>query len=222
MLNTRHDYEYVQRYGSANWRQDWYNLLDGRFIVDSNELIEDQNAPIFRLGFTVAEVADAVGHTGYTRRELEWYQSQPERYELVDGRYVQVSGWASSQAEAELAAAVSAKKIELQREKVARRDAGIEIDGILWDTDMGAQTMYTQFAVGLATNPGLVITTWKASAGVFVPMDAAQLQQITTAWTLHCSTITATQRQKEEEIAALVAGGASAAEIEAYDVTAGF
>jgi hypothetical protein len=94
MLNTKHDYEYIRDNNQDDWQRHWLNLLDGRWIVRDNELVEDPNAKIFRIGFTVTEVELAVGHSGYTSRQLDWYASQPDRFHLIDEMYVQVDGWA--------------------------------------------------------------------------------------------------------------------------------
>lgn len=89
---TKYDYLYIRDNNVPGWRQKWENLLN-RFVVGNNELVEDKNAEIFRLGFTVAEVEKMVGHSGYTQQELEWYSSQPDRYDLIDGKYVDIDGW---------------------------------------------------------------------------------------------------------------------------------
>jgi hypothetical protein len=92
MLNTRFDYEYARKNDMPNWKDSWLALLE-RWVVEGNELVEDQSAPIFRLGFTVAEVAEAVGFSGYTPRQLEWYQGQPDRYQLDNGQYVEAADY---------------------------------------------------------------------------------------------------------------------------------
>jgi len=92
MLNTRFDYEYARENNLPGWEDAWLALLE-RWTVVANELVEDQNAPIFRLGFTVAEVAEAVGFSGYTPRQLEWYQGQPDRYQLDNGQYVEAADY---------------------------------------------------------------------------------------------------------------------------------
>lgn len=213
MLNTRFDYEYARQNNLPGWKDAWLGLLE-RWTVEDNDLVEDQNAPIFRLGFTVLEVTEAIQFAGYTPRQLEWYTSQPDRYELLDGQYVEVADYAAHMLEA----AKQRKRIELQTEKVRRRDAGLTIDGILWDTDAAAQVMYTQFAVELLSNPSVVVDDWKASSGVFAPMDAATFQRIRAAWADHCTSITSAQRRKEAEIQALSA----VADVEAYNCEVGW
>ena len=127
--------------------------------------------------------------------------------------------WAAEQAAIKLAQAKADKKVELQTEKVRRRDAGIVIDGILWDTDANAQIMYTQFAtVGLGSDPAMVVVNWKASPGVFTAMSAAVIYSIIPRWIAHSSSITSTQKAKEIEIDALT----ELAAVEAYDVTIGW
>ena len=111
-MNTRFDYEYARQHHLPGWENAWLALLE-RWIIVDNELVEDQNAPIFRLGFTVAEVADAIQFSGYTPRQLEWYQGKPDRYELVDGRYVQVEGWVARYAKERLVEALEKKLGEI-------------------------------------------------------------------------------------------------------------
>ena len=122
-MNTRFDYEYIRNKDVVGWRVHWLGLLSGRWIVVNDELVEDQNAKIFRFGFTVAEVAAAIGHSGYTDCELAWYQGQPDRYQLVDGHYVQVAGWAAAKAiaDAELAA-LEQRGLDIN---AAREDSGL-------------------------------------------------------------------------------------------------
>jgi hypothetical protein len=117
-MNTRFDYEYARQHHLPGWENAWLALLE-RWTVIDNELVEDQNAPIFRLGFTVDEVAGAVGFSGYTPRQLEWYQGQPDRYELVDGMFSQVAGWAERYAKDQLAEAMEAKLGEIDMAVVA-------------------------------------------------------------------------------------------------------
>ena len=210
---NKFDYEYIRSNNIDGWRTKWLSLLN-RFAIENDELVEDPNAEIFRLGFSVSEVEEAIGHSGYTEREIQWYTSQPDRYELLDGQYVEVADYAAHMLEA----AKQRKRIELQTEKVRRRDAGLTIDGILWDTDANAQVMYTQFAVELLSNPSVVVADWKASSGVFAPMDAATFQRIRAAWADHCTSITSAQRRKEAEIQTLSA----VADVEAYDVSVGW
>jgi hypothetical protein len=114
-MNTRFDYDYIRKQNDPAWKSWWYDLLDGRFIVENNTLVEDLNATLFQYGFTVDEVALAIGHTGYTRRELEWYQSQPDRYTEVDGVYSEVSGWAATYAHSLLLAALDKKLLEIDQ-----------------------------------------------------------------------------------------------------------
>jgi len=97
MPQTKFDYEYLRNNKLPGWQAAWNNLLEGRFAVIDGKLEEDNNAPIFRLGFTVAEVEEAIGHSGYTQRELEWYQGQPDRYALEKGLYVEDADWPTKQ-----------------------------------------------------------------------------------------------------------------------------
>lgn len=92
ICSTKHDYEYVKTAKAPNWKEAWRLLLEGRFAVQEGELVEDPRAKIFQLGFTVAVVEKAISHKGYTVREAEWYSSQPDRFELVDGKWQEIAG----------------------------------------------------------------------------------------------------------------------------------
>ena len=111
-MNTRFDYEHIRDNNLPGWQEEWYRLLDGRWVVTDNELVEDANAKIFRIGMTVAEVSAAINHEGYTARQVEWYQSQSDRYELVAGEYVQVAGWAAAKVAADAAEAAEKAAFE--------------------------------------------------------------------------------------------------------------
>jgi hypothetical protein len=217
-MNTRFDYEHIRKNECPGWQQHWLNLLEGRFVVDNNELIDDPHARLYRLGFTVAEVEAATGHTGYTRRELEWYQAQPERYRLEGDGYAQVDGWQGQYDAHMLAIAIEDKRLEIQREKCSRRDAGLVIDGVKFDTDPNAQTMYTQYMVALLMDNTYTVPDWKASDGVFVLMDGALFTQIRAAWTEHISSITSRQKAKDAEVESLT----TLTDVEAYEVNAGW
>jgi len=91
-MNTKEHF-YELREKDPAWRQHWENLLDDRFVVINNELVVNLDADIFRMGFTVEEVSRAIGKTGYTDREKNWYQSQPDRFNLIDGKYVEDPAW---------------------------------------------------------------------------------------------------------------------------------
>jgi hypothetical protein len=215
---NKFDYEYLRQNNSPVWQHHWLNLLEGRFIISNNELVEDPNAQLFRIGLTVVEVEAAVGHSGYTARQLDWYRSQPERFQLVDGQYVQFAGWQGQHDAHLLATAVEDKRKEIQQEKCRRRDVGLVISGIKFDTDANAQTMYTQYMVVLLMDNSYAIPEWKASDGVFVVMNGALFMQLREAWTTHISAITAQQKAKEIEIDSLT----TLAAVEAYDASEGW
>ena len=127
-------------------------------------------------------------------------------------------GWAEQQAAEKLAQAIVDKRREIQEEKCRLRDAGLVIDGIKFDTDANAQTMYTQYMVALLMDNTYVIPEWKASDGVFVVMDGALFMRIRAAWTAHISAITTRQKIKDAEVAVLT----DITAIEAYDAIGGW
>jgi len=114
-LNTSADYEHIRAAHLTGWQEKWRGLLEGRFVVEGNDLIEDSNAPLFRLGFTVQGVEEAIGFSGYTTRESEWYSSSPDRFELIDGQWQQKEGWAEQHAAEVLLLALEQKLAEVDR-----------------------------------------------------------------------------------------------------------
>ena len=113
ICNTRSDYEYIRAENIPGWQDKWNQLLEGRFSAIDGELVEDQNAPLFRLGFSVSEVVNATGFSGYTKREVEWYESHPERYEVVVGGWVEIEGWREASLAAKLLKALNEKLDEV-------------------------------------------------------------------------------------------------------------
>lgn len=174
-MNTRFDYEHIRSHDIPGWQAQWYNLLDGRFVVENNELVEDRNAPIFRLGLAVAEVAAAIGHVGYTRREIEWYGGQPERYTLFDGQYVQVAGWSEVHAARQLATAVEEKLLEIDLTVRAKAAEPFDYNGRKYYPDV--ESIQGQFA-GLSLLPADYSIEWKTAdkvglKNIYVTLDKA-------------------------------------------------
>lgn len=93
VCNTRHDYEYIRNNAVPGWEAVYRALLEGRFVVHDGELVEDATAPIFKHGFTVGEIAEAIDFTGTTSREIEWMESQPDRYRFHAGEWSEIEGW---------------------------------------------------------------------------------------------------------------------------------
>ena len=178
-------------------------------LSDQSVLLHDNNKSMVESGRPTAAYTDFLADVKKVRAAVQDYFDSTQEHD---------ADWEELRVAEKLAQAKADKKVELQQEKCRRRDAGMTIDGILWDTDYAAQTMYTQFAVGLSSNPQLSINPWKASAGVYSIMDAAMIQQIIAHWTVYVSGITATQQAKEAEIDALL----SISEVEDYDVATGW
>lgn len=176
-MNTRFDYEYIREHNQAGWQDEWKLLLEGRFFVENNELIEDVNAPIFRLGFTVAEVEDAVGFTGLTDREIEWYTSQPDRYTLVKGKYVEVEGWKAAYEQAQRMAVLESKLSEVDAALAALQNGTFEYNGHRYYLDPLTITGQT---VGVSLLPDGYTCTWKTAdkdadgvSNIYVTLDKA-------------------------------------------------
>lgn len=218
VLNTKADYEFIRYENISGWEDKFRQLLEGRFVIDGDNLVEDKNAPIFRLGFTVAEVASSIGFSGLTDREVTWRESQPDRWQFVDDEWQEIDGWSAARSAIKFTEALNSKIAEIQTQKRAVRDSGVTIDGVLFDTDAFAQIMYTQFLVAVSYDASYTIQNWKASGETFVTMDAALIIRIKTAWAELCAKVHNVQAQKISEVSALTNIG----EIESYDVSVGW
>ena len=181
-----------------------------RSLSDQAGLLHDNNKSIANNKSQTVEYAAFLVETKRIKQAVQDY---------FDSTVEQAAEWIETQATAKLAQAKADKKIDLQAEKVRRRDAGIVINDILWDTDANAQIMYTQFAtIGLTADPAMVVENWKASPGVFTEMSAAVIYSIIPRWIALSSSITSTQKTKEIEIDALT----TLADVEAYDAAGGW
>lgn len=177
-MNTRFDYEYTRDTQQAGWQDEWKLLLEGRFCIENNELVEDVNAPIFRLGFTVAEVTKAIGFKGYTARETEWYTSQPDRYKLTRGKYVEVEGWKEAHEQAQRLEALKSKLAEVDASLAALQAGTFAHDGHNYYID---PVIITGQTVGVSLLPADSYTrVWKTAdkaadgvSNIYVTLDKA-------------------------------------------------
>ena len=214
-MNTRFDYEYIRDTQQAGWQDEWRLLLEGRFIISGDDLIEDSNAPIFNLGFTVEEVSEAIGFSGPTNREIEFKISQPDRFD-VDGN--EIVGWLEARTQAKITELKAQKMLDIQREKCRMRDAGVIVNDTLFDTDSAAQSMYTQTLMMMQMSPGFIVEGWKASPGVYVDLNQELLMQVLMAWKELINTLTLKQAEKETEVKSLM----SVVDVENYNSTDGW
>ena len=176
-MNTRFDYEYIREHNQAGWQDEWRLLLEGRFCVENNELVEDVNAPIFRLGFTVAEVTKAIGFKGYTNRELDWYTSQPDRYKLTRGKYVEVEGWKEAHEQEQRLEALKSKLAEVDAALAALQSGTFAYLGHNYYID---PVIITGQTVGVSLLPGSYTRVWKTAdkaadgvSNIYVTLDKA-------------------------------------------------
>jgi hypothetical protein len=103
-----------------------------------------------------------------------------------------------------------------QAEKKRVKDGRFLLDGILFDSDDAANIAYLQLQVKLGANPDYIIR-WKASAGVWITMDATIFTSVAAGLEAHYSACFAWQEAKEIEIASCT----TAAELEAVSVVFG-
>jgi hypothetical protein len=175
MLNTKFDYEYIKDSNQPDWMQQWLNLLDSRWIVKDNELVEDANAPIFRMGFTVDNITTITGHAGYTPGQLKWYTSQPDRYQLINNVYVQVDGWSEANAAGKLNAAQAARWDEIKAEREKRMNGGFKVQvqpGVYkwYHSDQPSRTQHLGLILAGASVPPI---PWKTMDGTFEVLTPA-------------------------------------------------
>lgn len=114
-MNTRFDYEHLRDTNSFGWQDAWRQLLEGRFITTPKRISEDPRAKIFRLGFSVAEVEAAIGHSGLTKTEDDFLAEHGDWYEVVADRLVEKAGYAAYLA----ATALEARRAEIFTENKA-------------------------------------------------------------------------------------------------------
>ena len=100
----------------------------------------------------------------------------------------------------------AAKLAAIQAEKIRALDAGVMVEGVLFDIDASARVAYLELAMRLAANPALS-TNWKASLGQWVTMDAALFDKLNVAGEAHIRACFAWQSAREAEVAAAFAAG---------------
>lgn len=215
ICSTKADYEFIKDQAIEGWQTKWRDLLEGRFVTDGDDLVDDLNAPIFRLGFSVEEVSSAIEFSGLTNREVEWRESQPDRWKLEDGEWIEIEGWLEARTAIKLLESKAKKIAEIQTEKCRLRDSGIVLDGVLFDTDTTADTKYTKMLLACQINPSYEIPDWKASDGVFVTMTGALVLQVMLESGARESILTSKQKEKIAEVNALK----TVEEVESYNVT---
>lgn len=103
---------------------------------------------------------------------------------------------------------VSAKLAAIQFEKCRVRDGGFLVDGVLFDSDPAARTSYLELAMRFQVDPAFS-TRWKASAGVWVEMNATLFARVQAAGTAHMQAAFAWQATRDAEVAAILAQAAA-------------
>lgn len=90
----------------------------------------------------------------------------------------------------------------IQAEKKRIRDGGIEIDGVIFDSDKTASIAYRLFFATKLSQDPTYIKRWKASNGTWVTMDAKLFAKIETSMENLYSSVFEWQEAKTEEIEA--------------------
>ena len=101
-----------------------------------------------------------------------------------------------------LADAKAAKSTAVQAEKVRVRDGGFLVGGVLFDSDAGANVAYLNYFTRVSADPSYVVANWKASAGVWVDMNATLFAQVSSAFGANSEAAFNWQAARDAEIAA--------------------
>lgn len=169
-MNTKFDYEYIRDNSLDGWREQWKNLLEGRFVQEGPRLVEDQNAKIFQLGFTVEEVAAAINFTGKTDREIQFELDHPEwQVDDVDVVYATTIK----------AAEVEEAKTKIDQDVRAKQAEPFEHAGHKWYPDLLIKEVADDLPEGQ-------IIDWKTAdkvdgKSVYVPADTKFLKSLNVA-----------------------------------------
>lgn len=237
--NTKRDYEYIRDNDISGWQHHWRQLLEGRFSVLEGDLAEDSNAPLFRLGFTVAEIESEIGFTGYTIREVGWFESHPDRYQLTDGVWAEIEGWRAAKDATELALAVAAKVAEIEAESRRRQTENFTWLGNAyfadaWATKTVESCCSVAAALGLSDSdpirvphplqPGYWMTAETDASGnrVLIYLTVGDMRQLLAALYDRNGAVWGKEVIHKGTLEAMAAGGATATQIAAYDCSVGW
>jgi hypothetical protein len=182
-MNTRFDYEYIRDNNILGWEKEWKNLLDGRWISRDLDLIEDLNAKIFRLGFTVSEVAATVGMSDYNEKPKCWYENQPDRFQSVGSSFVEVDGWGEKYEEEKYTKEIEEKLKIIDSEVEHLSQEAFEYDGHLYYPDV--ETIQGVFIM-LPLLPSDFSMEWKTAdkvkfKNVYVTLDKRGITELAVA-----------------------------------------
>ena len=115
---------------------------------------------------------------------------------------------------------MAAKTAAIQVAKCAARDAGFKVDGVLFDSDQAARLAYMEFALALTQDASNTQTSWKASEGVWVTMNAALFVKVKAAGETALAAAFAWQKARDAEVVAIKSAVAAGTMTEADARTA--
>jgi hypothetical protein len=101
-------------------------------------------------------------------------------------------------------ALAEAKLAAINEGKNAALDGGFTHDGTLYDSDAKARLAYLELSLKLGQD-ATYSTTWKASTGHWVTMDAALFAALQPSYEAHIQACFAWQAAREQEVVAAVA-----------------
>lgn len=90
------------------------------------------------------------------------------------------------------------KKALIQEEKKRVRDGGVDIDGIVFDTDASARLAYLELSGKLSIDSTYTVDTWKASGDTYVTMNATKFAQVSAAGEQMLADVFAWQKQQND------------------------
>jgi len=93
----------------------------------------------------------------------------------------------------------SIKLSDADTKKKQLLNAGFEVNGILFDSDINAEIRYTQLALQFSSDP-TYSTPWKAANNEWVTMDAILIGQVQAAFKAHLDSVYGWLAGKQQEI----------------------
>lgn len=237
--STRADYDHIRAAQIGGWQGLWRQLLEGRFAALGGDLVEDPRAPLFMLGFSVSEIEAAIGFSGYTIRETEWFEANPDRYQLTDGVWAEIDGWRAARDAADLAQAVAAKVAEIAAESRRRQAENFTWMGNAycadaWATKTIESCCAVAAALGLASSdpirvpyplqPGYWMTADVDAGGnrVMIYLTVGDMRQLLACLYDRNGGIWGREVIHKATVETMAGEGATAAEVEAYDCMVGW
>lgn len=169
-------------------------LVEGSWLIPANATtVPAQEQPT---GFAM------VWDTG-TWRRVEDHRGMPgyigETPVVITELGTLPEGWSSDKPKAVVTREVALK--EINKIKNNKRDNGLTLDGVRYDTDAGARLAYAELAVKFMSDPSFS-TMWKASEGTWIEMVKSRFDALSICLETHIRQAFEWQAAKEIQLAA--------------------